>query len=96
MYYPETQGVPSSAAPRLLNRPHSIEADVDIPNDGAEGVLLSVGGSDAGFVFYVKNRKLFYAQNYVMLAVYSVESSTDVPPVGTSCASSSSRRENPI
>ncbi len=79
VYYPGTQGVPSSAGPRILNRPHSIEADVEIPKGGAEGVLLAIGGSDAGCVFYVKGGKLFYALNYVMLSVYSVESSIDVP-----------------
>ena len=79
VYYPGTQGVPSSAGPRILNRPYSIEADVEIPSGGAEGVLLSVGGSDAGCVFYVQGGKLVYALNYAMLAVYSVESTSTVP-----------------
>ena len=79
VYYPHTQAVPSSLGPRLVNRPHSIEADVEIPAGGAAGVLLSAGGSDAGFSFYVKDRKLHYAHNYVMLAVYGVSSTVDVP-----------------
>jgi arylsulfatase len=79
VYFPGTESVPSSAGPRVLNRPHSIEADVEIPKGGAEGVLLSSGGIDGGFVFYVKDRKLYYAHNYCMLDVYRVESSVDVP-----------------
>ena len=79
VYYPGTQPVPSVAAPRVCNRPHSIEADVDIPNGGAEGVLLAVGGIDAGFAFYIKDRRLAYAHNYVMLDTYRVESNLDVP-----------------
>jgi len=39
-YRPGTQSVPFFAAPRLMNRPHSITASVEIPEDGAEGVLL--------------------------------------------------------
>ena len=42
-YRPGTQSIPFFAAPRVLNRPHSITADVEIPADGAEGVLLSQG-----------------------------------------------------
>ena len=42
-YRPDTQSVPFFAAPRVLNRPHSITADVEIPAEGAEGVLLSPG-----------------------------------------------------
>ena len=38
-----------------------------------------MGGSDAGFTFYVKNGKLCYTHNYVMLDVYRVESAVDVP-----------------
>jgi Sulfatase len=36
-YRPGTQSIPFFAAPRVLNRPHSITADVEIPAEGAEG-----------------------------------------------------------
>jgi len=48
VFYPDTQGVPANATVNILNRPYSITADVDIPEAGAEGVLLSQGGSDGG------------------------------------------------
>jgi arylsulfatase len=78
-FYPDTQAVPGTAGPKLLNRPHSIEADVDIPSGGAEGILLSSGGVDAGFSFYIKGGKLKYVQNYVMLQLLTVTSTVDVP-----------------
>src|SRR5207245_8137604 len=43
-YRPGTQTVPFYGAPRLLNRPHSFTADVEIA-DGAEGVLLCQGSA---------------------------------------------------
>jgi len=67
------------AAPKILNRPHSIEADVEIPEDGAEGVLLAQGGAAGGFVFYVKDNKLRYAHNYAAKDVFEVESQADLP-----------------
>ena len=50
--YPYTQAVPATAAPKILNRPFSLTAEVDIPDSGAEGVLLSMGGNDGGISLY--------------------------------------------
>ena len=64
-FYPGTQAVPFNAGPRLLNRTHSITAEVNIPEQGAEGCLVSFGGTDGGYALYVQDGKLQYVQNYV-------------------------------
>lgn len=79
LYYPGTQVVPGNAAPRLLNRPHSVTAEVRIPKAGAEGVLFAMGGNDGGFSFYVKDGRLRYAYNYVAQDDYYVRSKETVP-----------------
>lgn len=79
IYYPGTQVVPYNAAPRVLNRPHSVSVDAVIPENGAEGVLFSMGGNDGGFVFYVQNGKLTYGYNYVSDSYFRVESSQPLP-----------------
>jgi len=79
VFWPDTQALPSSVAPRMLNRPHSITADVDIPAGGAEGVLLSQGANNSGLTFYVQGGRLHYAHNYVGRATYRVASTEDVP-----------------
>jgi arylsulfatase len=79
VYKPNTQSVPNFAAPRVLNRPHSITADVDIPEQGAEGVLLSQGTAAGGYSFYVMDGKLRYVHNYVGRQLLEVESEADVP-----------------
>jgi arylsulfatase len=73
-YYPNTQDVPSNSAVRVLNRSHSITADVEIPQGGAEGILLAHGGNDGGYSFYVKGGKLHWVHNYVARSLYHVES----------------------
>jgi len=78
-YYPGTQSVPSNTAAKVLNRPHSITADVEIPQGGAEGVLLVHGGNDSGYSFYVKDNKLHWVHNYVAREFYHVESVETVP-----------------
>jgi arylsulfatase len=78
-YYPDTQMVPLNAGPQILNRPHSITADVEIPKGGAEGVLLSAGEVQGGYSFYVQDGKLHYVYNYVSRNFYHVESTVPVP-----------------
>ena len=76
--YPNTQSVPAIAAPKILNRPYSITAEVDIPKSGVEGVLLSMGGNDGGISFYVKNEKLCYVHNYMGMDHYYVKSDKEI------------------
>jgi arylsulfatase len=82
VYFPGTQSVPFFAAPRVLNRRHSIRAEVEIPGDGAEGVLLCQGSGAGGYTFYLKDGKLHYAHNYVARAIYTVASDVPVPSGG--------------
>jgi hypothetical protein len=77
--YPGTQAVPINVVPALLNRAHSITADIEIPKGGAEGVLLSQGGNDGGYSLYLQGGKLRYAYNYVGRNIYYVESKGTVP-----------------
>jgi len=79
-FYPGTQSVPYNAGPRLLNRTHSITADVEVPEKGAEGVLISFGGTDGGYALYLMDGKLQYVQNYVAREYLHVASTEPVPP----------------
>jgi hypothetical protein len=78
-YYPGTQMIPINAGPNVLNRPHSIAADVEIPKGGVEGALLSAGDVQGGYSFFVKGGKLHYVYNYVGSSFYHVESKVAVP-----------------
>jgi arylsulfatase len=78
-YFSDTQTVPSFAAVRVLNRPHSITADVEIPRGGAEGVLLCQGTGMGGYALYIKDGLLKYAHNYLGRAIYKVVSDAPVP-----------------
>jgi arylsulfatase len=71
VYYPRTSVVSNKIAPRILNRPHSITATVDIAN-GAEGVLVAQGSSSGGYALYVKDHKLHYAYNFLGVQQFHV------------------------
>ncbi len=79
VYYPDLSVVPFASAPKVMNRPHSITADVTIPEGGAEGVLLAQGGVSGGYVLFVKDGRLHYLHNYLGLHEYTVSSSDNVP-----------------
>jgi arylsulfatase len=78
-YYPHTQPVSASAGANVMNRPHSITADVEIPEGGAEGVIFSHGGSDGGYSLYMKDGLLHYVHNYVASDYFHVASVEKVP-----------------
>jgi arylsulfatase len=71
--------VSSSVAANVLNRSHTITAEVVIPEGGADGVLLAQGGRFAGYSFFVKNNRLHYVHNYVGLEEFTITSAIDVP-----------------
>jgi arylsulfatase len=79
VYYPDTQVVPENVAVKVLNRAHSFTAEVEIPKNGAEGVILCHGSNAGGYSLFVKDSKLHYVHNYVGAQEFHVESTQEVP-----------------
>ena len=78
-YRPGTQTVPYFVGPKVVNRPHSITADAEIPIDGAEGVLICQGSAVGGWSFYMLDDRLHYVHNYVRREIYRVSMAEPVP-----------------
>ena len=78
-YYPGGSPISFIAAPRVTNRAHSITAYVDIPAEGAEGVLLSCGNRHGGYVLYVAEDRLHFVHNYLSLERFKVTSHKPLP-----------------
>ncbi|BAY37769.1 sulfatase [Nostoc sp. NIES-2111] len=78
-YYPGTVGIPEGSAPNLKNRSFSITANVEIPKNGAEGVLLTQGGRFAGWSFFLEDGKPTYVYNYANTARYTIQSLEKLP-----------------
>ena len=60
-------GLPQGDSPLLLNTSYTITADIDVPQGGAEGMLLTSGGRFAGYGFYLLKSKPVYLWNMVDL-----------------------------
>ena len=56
----------------IKNRSLSITADVEIPEGGANGVILAQGGRFGGWSLYLKDGKPTYCYNFLGLQEYKV------------------------
>jgi arylsulfatase len=55
--------VPTDVAPDVRSRSYSIEAEVEIDAEGAEGVLIAHGDATSGYSLYVKDGLLVHDLN---------------------------------
>jgi hypothetical protein len=60
-------GLPQGDSPSLLNTSYTITADIEVPQGGAEGMILTSGGRFAGYGFYLLKGKPVFLWNMVDL-----------------------------
>jgi len=58
---------PGTISPSLLNRSYTITAEIEIPQGGAEGVLVTDGGRFGGYGFYLLKGKPVFTWNLIQL-----------------------------
>ena len=60
-------GLPQGDSPMILNSSYTITADIDVPQNGAEGMILTSGGRFAGYGFYLLKGKPVFLWNLIDL-----------------------------
>jgi arylsulfatase A-like enzyme len=60
-------GIPNGDAPSVLNASYTFKADVDVPQGGGDGMLITQGGRFAGYGFYILKGKPVFLWNLVDL-----------------------------
>jgi len=63
----EVTGTPNGDAPNILAASYIYTADVEIPDGGAEGMIVTQGGRFGGYGFYVLKNKPVFVWNLVDL-----------------------------
>jgi hypothetical protein len=66
-YYPVQVGLSNEASPRVLNKSWTLTTDVEIPDAGAEGMIVTQGGLVGGYGLYVREAKPTFVYNYLEL-----------------------------
>ena len=79
-YYDGMVRIPEGGAPDLKNKSFGISAVVDIPEGGAEGVLMTQGGRFAGLGLYLLDGKPVFHYNLAGVERYTVAGKDKVPP----------------
>jgi arylsulfatase A-like enzyme len=77
--YPGMIAMLENNALDLKNRSHTISADIEVPQEGAQGVIIAQGGRFGGWALYVKDGKLAYCYNWLDRERYTMEAKDALP-----------------
>jgi hypothetical protein len=63
----------------LKNKSHAVTAEIEVPEGGAEGVIVSQGGAFGGWSLYIKNGKPAYCYNLFGLQRFKTYGKNAIP-----------------
>ncbi|HME32099.1 MAG TPA: arylsulfatase [Terriglobales bacterium] len=78
--YSGMNGINENAFINTKNTTHTVTAEIEVPKETANGVLIAQGGRFSGWSFYVKDGKLAYCYNWVGFKQYIVNSDKKLLP----------------
>ena len=79
-YHGKVTGTPNGDAPSILNSSYNFKAEVEIPQAGGEGMLVTQGGRFGGYGFYLLKGKPVFLWNLVDLKRIRWEGADAIPP----------------
>ena len=71
-YYDGMRRIPEGTAPDFKNKSHSITVDVEIGQDGSDGMLVTQGGRFGGWGLYILDGRPVYLYNVANLERYEI------------------------
>ncbi len=66
-YVGENPGIPSGNAPNILNKSFTITAEIEVPEGGAEGMIVTDGGRFGGYGLFLLKGKPVFVYNFLDL-----------------------------
>ena len=72
-------GISENVFINVKNRSHTITAEVEIPKNGANGVILAQAGRFGGWSLYLKDGRPTYTYNWLGLQRYTVAAKQALP-----------------
>ena len=77
--YPGMVAMMENATLDIKNRSHTVVAEIEVPQEGGEGVIIAQGGRFGGWTLYMKGGKLKYCYNWLGRHRYTIESKDALP-----------------
>lgn len=79
-YYDNMKRIPEGTAPDFKNKSHSITVEVEIDENGDDGMLVTQGGRFGGWGLFVLDNKPMYIYNVANLERYEIASQETLAP----------------
>ena len=80
LFFPGMRRVQENTVINTKNKSHSVTADIEVPEDGAEGVIVAQGGAMGGWSLYAHQGKLKYHYNFMAVKQFAVTATSTIPP----------------
>ena len=68
-----------SSVVSIKNKSHAVTAEIEVPDGGAQGVIVAQGGSIGGWSLYLKDGSPRYCYNLLGIQRFYVDTDTEVP-----------------
>jgi arylsulfatase A-like enzyme len=66
-YVGANAGIPVGNAPEIMNKDYTITADITVPEGGAEGMIVTMGGRFGGYAMFLEKGKPVFVYNLLDL-----------------------------
>lgn len=94
VYPAGTVRIGERSSPYTKNVHHTLAAEIEVPEGGAEGVLVCCGGLGGGWTLFIKDNRLHWEHNYYNQQRFRVTSAEQIPP-GRHIVSAEIKVDNP-
>ena len=79
-FFPGMGRLSENSVVSIKNKSFSVTAEVDVPDSGANGVIIAQGGRFGGWSFYVKDGALKFAYNVLGIQEFTIAADAPLPP----------------
>jgi arylsulfatase len=78
-FFPGMGRLSENSVVSVKNKSFSVTAEIEVPDDGVEGVIIAQGGRFGGWAVYAKAGKLKFVYNVLGLYEFTVEADSPIP-----------------
>jgi hypothetical protein len=78
-FFPGMGRLSENSVVSIKNRSFSVTAEVDVPEEGAEGVLIAQGGRFGGWAVYAKDGRAKFVYNVLGIQAFATEADKPIP-----------------
>jgi arylsulfatase len=79
LFFPGMGRLSENSVVNIKNKSFSVTADVDVPDVGADGVIIAQGGRFGGWAVYAKEGKATFVYNVLGIHEFSIAAESPIP-----------------